>query len=403
MSIRSLITSLSPNLDDFLSLLSNDFPLLSLFKDTEQDNVWHAEGDVHIHTQMVMSEMATILNTEASHLSQEDKESLMLSALFHDIAKPLTTYTVFQDGRNKVKASKHEEVGMSYLAYRLSQLPITPQQYHDVMMLVGYHQVPKMLVIKDQSRYHYHQLARQARLELFYYLERADMLGRIANDIDDQLLYLEIFKDNAIEYGCFENNQGELDIMHPLISHPYLYQKGFDALLTGEIFQPEEALSKFYTQVDNHPSITLLCGLSGVGKSTYIHNNCGQETVISLDQIRMEVSGNIFDRKKESLVVNIAKSRLQDALRNKQSIVYDSTALRSDFRKKVLRLAHGYHAISKTVLLTDHVDVIKRQNKQRNHVLDDTVIDQQLKRFEFPMMSESHQFEWIHCGQKIRG
>ncbi len=34
---------------------SNDFPLFNLFDKTEQDNLWHSEGNVRIHTNMVVN------------------------------------------------------------------------------------------------------------------------------------------------------------------------------------------------------------------------------------------------------------------------------------------------------------------------------------------------------------
>lgn len=46
------------------------------------------------------------------------------------------------------------------------------------MALVGYHQMPKLLVVKEYPKAAYRQLARKVSPRLIYHLERADMIGR---------------------------------------------------------------------------------------------------------------------------------------------------------------------------------------------------------------------------------
>jgi putative nucleotidyltransferase with HDIG domain len=402
-TLNNLLASRSAQIDEYIDLLGEPhlIPWLYRLKSTEQDTIWHAEGDVHIHTRMVMEAMAEILSGDAAHLSDEDKSTLMLAALLHDIGKPETTYEKFQDGRMKVKASNHEQVGLSYLTYRLAELPLTAQQYRDVLALVGYHQVPKLLVVKNQSKWAYYALARKVRLELLYYLEQADMIGRICADLDEQLEYLELFRLYAEEYGCYTSLEGERAALSALADNPYMYTKGFSALLAGEIIHPEEALSKFYEPARSHPRLILTSGISGVGKSTWIEREHPQTLRISLDEIREEIGGHRQNFKHEGQVVNLAKERLKQALREHRTVIYESTGLRRDLRKKVIALAENYHAVTTCVLFTDAFSTVTKQNANRTHAVDTGVHLKQLHRFEFPELDETDHFIWWHQGQHL--
>jgi hypothetical protein len=56
-----------------------------------QSPVHHAEGDVAVHTQMVLAELMKL--PEYSELSEQQKEILWAAALMHDVEKRSTTFT----------------------------------------------------------------------------------------------------------------------------------------------------------------------------------------------------------------------------------------------------------------------------------------------------------------------
>ncbi|MFT4531888.1 MAG: hypothetical protein ACI81F_002714, partial [Thalassolituus oleivorans] len=89
--LDALKYSATPTIDECVSVLRTVIPYLDLLKSTEQDPQWHAEGDVHIHTGMVLDELYTLLQREASHIEGERRQALILGALLHDIAKPVCT------------------------------------------------------------------------------------------------------------------------------------------------------------------------------------------------------------------------------------------------------------------------------------------------------------------------
>ena len=57
--------------------------------DCAQDAEWHSEGDVWTHTKMVLGQLLEL--DEWSSLTPHAQSVLICTALFHDVAKPLTT------------------------------------------------------------------------------------------------------------------------------------------------------------------------------------------------------------------------------------------------------------------------------------------------------------------------
>lgn len=52
---------------------------------TDQDSIWHAEGNVLIHTKMVVEELQKLEDFQL--LSEQNKHILVTSAILHDVEK----------------------------------------------------------------------------------------------------------------------------------------------------------------------------------------------------------------------------------------------------------------------------------------------------------------------------
>ncbi|MEK6234775.1 MAG: HD domain-containing protein, partial [Planctomycetales bacterium] len=72
-----------------------------------QDAEWHAEGDVWTHTKMVCSQLTRL--DEWPDLSPRERSVLLFTALFHDVAKPLTSVVDPHTGR--IHSPKHAVKG----------------------------------------------------------------------------------------------------------------------------------------------------------------------------------------------------------------------------------------------------------------------------------------------------
>jgi len=395
--LESLALTHAPNFEECVSFLGKYFSLLHQFSETEQDKIWHAEGDVAIHTDMVLSQLYDLLNKNAQHIVGTKRQILILSALLHDIAKPLTTRRKEINGAERVVASRHEEIGASYLSTKLIELPLEHKSILTIMGLVGFHQVPKLLVIRNKSYSDYLHLSLNADLELLYWLELADMKGRTCEDLDQQIDLLEQFRMFSEDYELWCVEDPAKSILKNIQIKPsheeQAYLNGFAVrqLANGQISMPEEAVAKNYQGAQEYSHLYVMCGISGSGKSTWISQNLPEFEVISLDEIRTELNGKRDCQKNRGQVLQLAKQRLKTALASKRNVVWDATNIRKDFRKIICDLGLNYGALITIVALQIKEGILRTNNKSREHAIDDDIIFSQLNKLEWPSVTEGHR------------
>jgi len=64
--LAGLAKCATPDIDECIDVLGEHIDWLYRLKKTPQDDQWHAEGNVHIHTGMVLEELYKILSQEAT-------------------------------------------------------------------------------------------------------------------------------------------------------------------------------------------------------------------------------------------------------------------------------------------------------------------------------------------------
>lgn len=104
-----------------LGIVERDYPELHALIDTPQEPEWHPEGDVWIHTLMVVDEAAKILRRPDYVFTQEEQLQVMFGALCHDFGKPATT--LVEDGR--IRSRGHEEAGVEPTQQFFKRLPVS--------------------------------------------------------------------------------------------------------------------------------------------------------------------------------------------------------------------------------------------------------------------------------------
>lgn len=399
--LASLQHTATPSIDECIDQLGNHIDWLYRLQATEQDPEWHAEGNVYIHTGMVLEALYQLLATQAQHIQGEQRQALILAALLHDIAKPVRTKRQEVRGIERIISPQHEAYGRNYLAFKLIVLPLDFKVIWQVLHLVGEHHRPRLFVFKNQSQRHFWSLSRLVNLELLYWLEMADMTGRICHDTQEQLATLEEFKFLAQEYGTW-NQTLEItpkleSALHTLSSQAqnYVYEHTRYGLEQGLFTQVEEGIATSYAYRDNHAHLVILCGASGSGKSTWVAKQYPDYQVISLDSLRQTLNGKREDQKNRGQVLQLAKTRLKQALAQKENIVWDATNLRSDFRKIIADLGRDYHAlVSMDVFLLPEKQLLKN-NRERKYSVPDSVITKQIESYQMPLLDEVHQYQVV--------
>jgi tRNA nucleotidyltransferase (CCA-adding enzyme) len=154
------------------------FPQLDALRGVPQDPEWHPEGDVWVHTLMVVDEAARLRGNDA-----DLDLALMFGALCHDLGKPLTTAE--QDGR--IVSPAHDLEGDAPTRELLARLRAPGLLVLRVRAHVRHHLAPALLEKQRSGPKAYRRLARRleaaglslAELER---VARADHLGRTTDD-----------------------------------------------------------------------------------------------------------------------------------------------------------------------------------------------------------------------------
>jgi tRNA nucleotidyltransferase (CCA-adding enzyme) len=101
-----------------LGIIKKYYPEVHALIDLPQEKEWHPEGDVWIHTLMVVDEAAKIIHREGSNFTKEEQMQIMMGALCHDLGKATTTEEI--DG--KIRSRGHEEAGVEPTEIMLERL-----------------------------------------------------------------------------------------------------------------------------------------------------------------------------------------------------------------------------------------------------------------------------------------
>ena len=161
-----------------LGAVDQIFPELAALVGVPQEPDWHPEGDVDVHTLMVVDEARKLIDD----LDYPRKVAVMLGAVAHDLGKPPTTE--FVDGR--IRSRGHDEAGVEPTLALLDRLGIFTLHGFDVreqiVQLVRYHLKPGEFY-KAESKSPvgdgaFRRLARKVEPDLLYRVAKADSLGR---------------------------------------------------------------------------------------------------------------------------------------------------------------------------------------------------------------------------------
>ncbi len=157
-----------------LNVVEQLFPELKSLVGVPQEPEWHPEGDVDVHTLMVVDEAAKLIDD----LPYAKQVTVMIGALCHDFGKPPTTK--FFDGRWRSHA--HDEAGVEPTISFLDTLGIhTINGYNvreQIVQLVRYHLLPGMFYKSKPGDGAFRRLARKVEPDMLYRVSKADSLGR---------------------------------------------------------------------------------------------------------------------------------------------------------------------------------------------------------------------------------
>lgn len=357
------------------------FTWVKAMQNTEQTPVWHTEGDVWTHTQMVCEELVCM--QDFRKLSERRQQEVFLAALLHDIGK--IPCTRMEDG--VWTSPNHAVVGARmarewlWRRYGLSGSDEARTFRETVCELIRYHAVPTHILEQGNPERRLIKIAANGKLakdfsvELLCLLSAADVRGRITERKQESLEIVELCAETARDAGCYKE--------------PVLFSNEISeyAYLSGRMAQPE---LEWYD--DTWGEAILLAGLPGTGKDTWIREHFGEYPVISLDELRKQM--HISPRDAQGAVVSAAREQAKEYLRKKRRFVWNATNLTPVIREKQVRLFEGYHAAVRIVFLETGWEEGIRRNQQRAKEVPERVICDMLRNLVLPERGEGHYVEW---------
>lgn len=160
-----------------------------------QEPEWHPEGDVWIHTLMVIDEA----RRRNGDLERAPLAAVMLAAVCHDFGKPLTTALI--DGR--IRSLGHEEAGIAPALAFLDRLNVNSLDNfdvrHQVIAMTAHHLKPGAFYkVRDElTDGAFRRLAQKVDMELLARLAKADCCGR-TGDFDCSAMDWFLDKSRAL-------------------------------------------------------------------------------------------------------------------------------------------------------------------------------------------------------------
>jgi tRNA nucleotidyltransferase (CCA-adding enzyme) len=183
-----------------LGVIDKLFPEIKALVGCVQEPEWHPEGDVWVHTLLVIDEA----RTRIGDLDRPRQVAVMLGAVCHDLGKPPTT--AFIDGR--IRSIDHEQAGVAPATAVLDRLNIHTMDGFDVrrevLGITAHHLKPGMFrqsptPVSDGA---FRRLAQKVDLELLARVAKADCLGRTGGfDCSAMDWFLERARQLGVEHA----------------------------------------------------------------------------------------------------------------------------------------------------------------------------------------------------------
>lgn len=349
--------------------LCDEFSVLSTLADCPQDPRHHAEGNVAVHTRMVIDRL--LEDVEYHALPDDTRFLIFWTAVFHDVGKPdRTKYE--EDG--SITSSGHSKTGavITRAEFLVAAVPYEVREH--VCSLIVAHQVPFFLYEREQQNQTKKAIMLSLELDtkLLIMHARADARGRICHDPEDIKLRVELSREVFEELGVYG------------FRYPFANAESKVAYMMRDDRHP--AYEAFEDQIC---VVTVMSGLPGSGKSTWIEDNIPHLPKVSLDDLREDMDVDPTDN--QGRVIQAAIEAAKVHLRAKRDFVWDTTNITLDMRSKIVRLLRDYNARIRMVYVETPTDVLLKQNNDREATVPIAVLAKLARKLDPPKDWEAHE------------
>lgn len=352
-------------------LLLREHAFLQAMVGVPQDPEHHAEGDVAIHTRMVVEALLALPAYQA--LPATERAILFAAAVLHDVAKPRCT--VFEDD-GRIRAPYHAPKGALMARTILWRMGVPFALREQVVALVQHHQVPFYAIDREDPRRTALTVAETVRCRLLGILAEADARGRICREPQRILDQVTLF--------------GELCGEHGVLDAPHRFASDHSRFL---YYRTPGRDPDYAAHDDTRCEVIVMSGLPGSGKSHYIEQRLGHLPQVSLDEIREELEIDATDA--QGGVAKRARELAREHLRAGAPFVFNATCLSRKLRGQTIDLIASYNGRARVVYVEVPSEVQARQNRERQGRVPAAAIERMLDRWQVPDRTEAHAVDYV--------
>jgi predicted kinase len=242
--------------------------------------------------------------------------------------------------------------------------------------LVRYHGRPSHLLEKPDPAHELISLSWLVNHRLLSLLALADTRGRTTAGTARPEETLELWRLVAEENDCFDR--------------PYVFASAHARFL----FYAGTLSSLHYTPREEHRcTVTLMSGLPGSGKDTWLAQQRPELPVVSLDDLRGVLDVEPMDDQGE--VIQLARERCREHLRAGRHFAFNATNTMRQTRKRWIDLFADYGARIELVYIEPPLLMVFEQNSGRPRAVPTRVIERLVDKLEPPTWTEAHSLTMI--------
>lgn len=359
--------------------LEKEFDWFQDMKGVKQDAIWHAEGDVFVHTKMVAE--ALVSHPDFHEYSEQNKHILFAVAMLHDVEKRSTTKEEEIDGLIRVTSKNHAKKGEKtarLILYKDIPTPFFIREH--ICKLVRHHGLPIWVIDNDNPQFEVVSASLKLDTKMLALFAKADILGRIADDSSDMMMRVELFEELCKENNCL----GEPRFFESNKAQRHYFQNMGKSFIEYEPF--------------DEPKFTayLMCALPGSGKDTYIGKFMKDVPRVSLDDIRRKNKVKRGDTKEEGHAIQEAKELAKTYMRVGHDFVWNATNITKEMRSKLISEFEDYGGAVEIIYIEVPYKDLLSQNHNREYKVPEKYLERLISGLEVPDATECHALTIQH-------
>lgn len=337
-----------------------------------QHKLYHKEGTVAVHTQLVLQELLSV--EEFSYLTEWQQEILWVAALLHDVEKRSTSINY---GDGVISAKGHAEKGeYTARAVLYKDIPVSFWVREQIASLVGLHGLPLWFIDKKDPCKEIKAASLRVEMRMLKILSEADTRGRRCADFEPLIESLYGFKSLCIKDDCWVK--------------PYLFKNDY---VRYNYFNSDIERRDINDVPNFKCKVILISGLPRIGKDTYIKEYISSSLpVVTWDEYVYSVSDSDVN---ENIELERAKEEALKYIKQNKDFVWNSSNIKRKVRMPIVNfLIENGAEVEIRYIEKPYIEWVKLNELSENPLLV-SELESLIYHVEIPLLTEAYHVKYI--------